>query len=120
MKLSNILYFDDEDGKFIAEKFFIDGNEVSEEGFEEMLDELDEANCVDDDDSDEEIEICDCPCCESNSYLQVITDTINDVMEMFEDENTCDCCKFNALMGLVFLGADGVLQGCIGRKEDLN
>ena len=71
MKLSNILYFDDEDGKFIAEKFFIDGNEVSEEGFEEMLDELDEANCVDDEDQ------CDCVNCTLDRFTQEIYELAN-------------------------------------------
>ena len=66
---------------------------------------------------------CDCPydCpCETNSFLVAVTDLVNDTLEMFEDQNTCDDCKFQALMDLVIMGVDGALQGYIVREEDLN
>ena len=62
---------------------------------------------------------CDCPC-ETNSFLVAVTDLVNDTLEMFEDQNTCDDCKFQALMDLVIMGVDGALQGYIVREEDLN
>jgi hypothetical protein len=62
---------------------------------------------------------CDeCDECESQDFGHVITDRINLVMEMFNDSDVCDDCKFEALVDLVLLGVDGALQGCIGRKED--
>ena len=73
MKLSNILYFDDEDGSFVAEKFFIDGNEVSEDGYEAMLVELDEANCVDNDDEEQ----CDCVNCTLDRFTEEIYELAN-------------------------------------------
>lgn len=116
MKLSVNDYFDDEDGKYIATKYFIDGEECSENDYFDMLEELDEIEY--EDDEVEEIEICGCPCCEGNNYLEVVIDKINEVMEMFESNCACDDCKFSALMELVMLGADGALQGCIGKAED--
>ncbi len=71
MKLSNILYFDNEDGSFVAEKFYIDGNEVSEDGYEAMLVELDEANCID------EEEQCDCVNCTLDRFTEEIYELAN-------------------------------------------
>lgn len=114
MKLGYNVYFDDEDGSLIAEKFFINGEECPEDAYDEMMEQFENAN----EEECEGIEICDCPDCESKNYLQIVTDTINDVFEMVSNPDACNDCKFEALMNLVMLGADGALQGCIGRKEE--
>ncbi len=124
MKLTNVIYFDDEDGSFVAEKFFINSEECSEEDYEEILDEFDNVNEINEDECDGN---CDgCPNNkfkqepEENQFLRVVTDAVNDTLEMFENPTTCDDCKAHALLDLVMLGVDGALQGCIGREEMLN
>lgn len=125
MKFTRSEYYDDQDGKFVAEKFYINGDEVCEDEFFEMLEDLEEFNGENDEIAyyeNDEIEYddccpCDCPC-ETNSFLVAVTDLVNDTLEMFEDPNTCDDCKFRALMDLVTMGVDGALQGYIVRNGD--
>jgi hypothetical protein len=112
LKLTINEYYDDQTGEYIATKFYIDGAECSEDDYDEMLDALGSIDKCD----------CDCEECpgESNWFLRATTDAVNDTLEMFEDPNTCDDCKFQALMDLVTMGVDGALQGYIVRKDDDN
>lgn len=88
MKLSNNLYFDNENGKFIVEKFLIDGVECSEDEYYEMLEELE---CVVE---NEDEDCCDCVDCTINLYTEIIYELANgqicpgcvhDVLESFFD-----------------------------------
>lgn len=122
MKLTINNWFDNESGEYLTTKFYIDGEECSEEEYCEILEDLNNINNeVDCDGNCEE-----CPNNkyeqeqEENQFLRAVTDAVNNILEMFEDENTCDDCKAHALLDLVMLGVDGALQGCIGREEMLN
>jgi len=83
MKLTVNTYFDDQDGEFICEKYFIDGEECSEEEYDEMLDEFDE----------DEVDCCDCYECTINRYVEYIQEVtggcsgcIREALEDFADE----------------------------------
>lgn len=126
MKLTVNNYFDDQNGEYICTKFYIDGDECTFEEYEEMLDSL---NSFNEDECDGNCDECpnnrfeqeeEPEKLEENQFLRVITDAVNDTLEMFDDPNTCEDCKAHALLDLVMLGVDGALQGCIGRKELLN
>ena len=83
MKLTVNTYFDDQDGEFICEKYFIDGEECSEEEYDEMLDEFYE----------DEVDCCDCYECTINRYVEYIQEVtggcsgcIREALEDFADE----------------------------------
>lgn len=119
MKLTINQYFDDENGQFVCEKFYVDGQEISEQEYIEMLDTLDipeEDNCECDGCPDYDK----CHSDEPQDFLHVVTDMVNETLEMFDNPTTCEDCKAHALLDLVMLGADGALQGCIGRKEEVD
>jgi hypothetical protein len=122
LKLTISTYYNNESGEYLTTKFYIDGEECSEEEYCEILEDLNNINNeVDCDGNCEE-----CPNNkyeqeqEENQFLRAVTDAVNDTLEMFEDENTCDDCKFEALMGLVFLGVNGALQGCVIKDSGFN
>ena len=124
MRLTVNNWFDDDTGEHVATKFYIQGEECSLEDYEEMYNSFGNEYCE---------EECDgyCEDCEfntdgveseesgqENQFLRAVTDEINDILEMFENPTTCNDCKCQALMGLVMLGVDGALQGCIGKKDE--
>jgi hypothetical protein len=74
---------------------------------DEDLEDTDECDCCQE-----------CDECESQDFGEVIADRIITVMEILENPDTCEDCKFEVLMDLVLLGVDGALDGYIGRKED--
>jgi len=87
MKLSINSYFDDQTGEFIAEKYFIDGNEVSEEDYDLMLEEFDEVNCLENE--IDPCEGCECRgCCEEEEGFDY-----EDLLDIFVDKimNTGGC-----------------------------
>jgi len=99
MKLSNSIYFDDQTGEFIAEKFYIDGNEVCEDDYEAMLDEFDEVNSEEEVMIDENCE-CDSECCMDCEY---------------NTSDECDCpeCtldKFTELIQEITGGCPGCIR----------
>lgn len=119
MKLTINQYFDDENGQFVCEKFYVDGQEISEQEYIEMLDTLDipeEDNCECDGCPDYNK----CHSDEPQDFLHVVTDTVNETLEMFDNPTTCEDCKFEALMHLVFLGIDGALKGYVVKDDKLN
>jgi len=88
MKLTVNTYFNDQDGEFICEKYFIDGEEVSEEEYDDMLDEFD-----DEFDDEDEVDCCDCYECTINRYVEQIQEItggcsgcIREALEDFADE----------------------------------
>jgi len=120
MKFTVNNWYDDQNGEYIATKYYIDNEEVIFEEYRDLIESFTEENYE---------EECDGNCEEctlhtesseqpENQFLRAVTDEINDVLEMFENPTTCDDCKGQALMGLVMLGIDGALQGCIGKKEE--
>jgi len=60
MKLTINEYYDNQDGKYIATKYLIDGEEVSKEEYYDMLDAFDDVNQVDEVDPSEYCECRDC------------------------------------------------------------
>lgn len=87
MKLTVNTYFNDQDGKFICEKYFIDGEECSEEEYDDILDEFDDENI------ENEADCCDCYECTINRYVEYIQEItggcggcIREVLESFADE----------------------------------
>lgn len=86
MKLSISSYYDNETGEYVASKFYIDGEECSEEEYCEMLEELE---CVVE---NEDEDCCDCVDCTINMYAEMIYELANgqicpgctrDVLESF-------------------------------------
>lgn len=125
MKITINEYYEDRTGEYITTKYLVDEEQITEEEYHNLMDTLDEINEFAEDECDGNCDEClnnqiEQPL-EANQFLIAVTNAVNDVLEMFEDENTCDDCKAHALMELVMLGVDGALQGCIGKsKLDLN
>jgi len=94
MKLVETLYFDDEDGKYIASKYFINGDQVDEEDYEEFLNGLDF--------EDDEEEICGCDeCCADCEY---------------NETGECDCpeCTIEKYIERILeLGGSDMCVGCL-------
>jgi len=122
MKLSYNIYFDNEDGKFIAEKYFIDGEECSEEEYDEMMDEFDEVNDVDEEtcecDSEccldceyNQSDFCDCPKCTIEKYIEII-------QNIFETTGDCGGCIGNALKDFMFEIVDHIVIEDIDENEE--
>jgi len=106
MKLSYNIYFDDEDGKFIAEKFFIDGHQVSEEEYDDMLDEFDEIN---DEDEVDPCEYCECRgCCEEDVQGFTYEDLLDVFVDKLLDTEGCPGCIRDVLdeFADIFIGDD--------------
>ena len=94
MKFSINTYFDDQDGSFVAENYFINGEQVSEEeydavieefeGEEDFENEVDTCECENDD--------CDCLECTLDYFVEQIQEInggcpgcIREVLESFLD-----------------------------------
>jgi len=61
LKFSINTYFDDQDGSFVAENYFINGEQVSEEEYDAVIKEFDGV--------DDEVETCECDeCCADCEY----------------------------------------------------
>lgn len=86
MKLSVHTYFDNEDGSFVAERYFIDGNEVSEDAYDEMMEEMDKAN-----DCCEEENCCDCYECTIDRYVQLLSEITGGCPNCIRSVLDCFC-----------------------------
>jgi len=104
LKLTINSYFDNEDGKFIAEKFFIDGEECSEEEFDDLMDEFDKVNDEIENEFDP-CENCECRCCEEGIDYEDLLDIF--VGRILDAEN-CPGCIYNILdeFACIFLPDD--------------
>ncbi len=119
MKLTETLYFDDEDGKYIASKYFIDGDQVSEEDYEDFLDSLDfedeietcecESDCCADCEYNETGE-CDCPECTIEKYIERILE--------IGGSNMCVGCLREALTDFMFEVVDHIVVENIDENEE--
>lgn len=94
MKFSENHYYD-QDGSYITSKYFVNGEEYSENDYSELLDEFDivDYDVVDDDD-DDCCDCVDCVDCTINMYAEMIYELANgqicpgcvhDVLESFFD-----------------------------------
>lgn len=75
MKFSENHYYDDQDGSYITSKYFVNGEEYSENDYSELLDEFDimDYDVVDEDEDD----CCDCVDCTINRYAEMIYELAN-------------------------------------------
>ncbi|MDD4778993.1 MAG: hypothetical protein PHT02_00120 [Tissierellia bacterium] len=112
----------DESGE-VRESYICDGQEILPETYYMLEGELEEDEYIEDMDFEED---CDGNCCDCEFggykdddelyFGQIMTDAINDTLEMFDNPTICDDCKARALIDLVMIGADGALEGYIIRE----
>ena len=105
----------------VTEKFYCDGEEVLPESFYMLEEELEENMDFNEDDYED----CDGNCndCEFAGYeneskhpYDVITDEINEIIEMI-DNDACEDCLGKKLIDFFMVGVDMGIQGVFARKE---
>ena len=120
MQLQTNHYYDDETMKFVAAKWFVDGEEVSFDEYMDIVGGLEEYNENDKDNIEEDNDdvendkiecdecdevVCDNKCedCEINEVCEEIN-LINEVADIIENGDMCATCLRNALYDLYIKG----------------
>jgi hypothetical protein len=126
VKFSINTYFDDQDGSFVAENYFINGEQVSEEEYDAVIEEFDGIEDFDDEVETCECEIeccadceynetgeCDCPECTVEKYIEIIQDII-------KNTGGCGGCIGNALRDFMFDIVDHIVIEDMDDNEYIN
>lgn len=82
MQVKEIKYFDDETLDLVAERFFIDKDEVSAEDYYDLVGGLGNNYCEDVEDDNEE-EICDGECDHCSGCIEVEGITYEELLDIF-------------------------------------
>jgi len=101
LKLTINEFYDDEDGKYIATKYYINSEECSEEDYDDMLDQLDEINIGDEVCDEVETYECEIECCADCEY---------------NETGECDCpeCTIEKYIERILeLGGSDMCPGCL-------
>jgi hypothetical protein len=111
MQLQTNHYYDDETMKFVAAKWFVDGEEVSFDEYMDIVGGLEEYNEIDKDidkDCNDECEevVCynECESCEIPDEICEEINLIEEVAEMIENGDMCATCLRNNLYELYVEG----------------
>ena len=115
MKFTVNIYFDDQDGSFVSENYFINGNQVSKQEYDVLIEEyeMNEENCNENDNFDEcngcEEVVCeycdDCEDCEIPADMCVDIHIVEELASEFE-ESDCQCrsCLRNTIYNALVRG----------------
>lgn len=110
MKLTISEYYDDETGMYIATKYFVDGESITEDDYDELIDMLDREN-----EEDYEEDECDGDC--DNCEYEYVNDqcgcpecTILKYVEQIQEiTGGCPCCLEMVLREFMFEVIDHIV-----------